>query len=188
MNDDKRSTMQYSPVEAPARNVLGIPSHLRNNSPQTKAKLSEWEGEGGAVKAPVAAAPAPAPDEDRDEETEVTDVIDTIAYIEMNRQVMAKEQGIDMARTDAVRKLHEALALEQDLARGSGANPAHAANADALMNELQRVKGMSQGQRSGASSQKASVLRVPAGNQPAPRSPGGRSRVRRNNNGRPGTR
>jgi hypothetical protein len=88
---------------------------------------------------PSAAQSAPADD---GAETEMIDVIDTIAYIEMNRQVMEREAGAEVARKDALRKLHEALALEQALAQKNGGASRHAANAEALANAIEKVKGL----------------------------------------------
>ena len=56
MSDDKRSTMQYTPVTGPVRTLLARP-HRVEVAVQTKAKLSVWEGEGGAAEAPVPAVP-----------------------------------------------------------------------------------------------------------------------------------
>lgn len=52
MNDDKRSAMKYSPFAAPAQTLLGFPRRVRDVV-QTKAKLSVWEGEGGATATPA---------------------------------------------------------------------------------------------------------------------------------------
>ena len=112
------------------------------------------------------------------EEAETSDVIDTIAYIEMNRQVMAKEAGAEMARDQALRKLNEALADEQQLAQGSGANAAHTANIEALSAAVQRLQSP-HAHRSGSEGQRSDVLRVPTVRQNAPRHPANRPSVRR---------
>lgn len=51
MNDDKRSTLQYSPFVA-SQTLLGFPRRVRDAA-QTKAKLTVWEGEGGAIATPA---------------------------------------------------------------------------------------------------------------------------------------
>ena len=118
-------------------------------------------------------------DEPIAEEDETTDVIDTIAYIEMNRQVMAKEAGAEMARDHALRKLDEALADEQLLAQGADASSNHAANIDALSAAVGRLKSSPHAHRSGSAGQNSDVLRVPTVRQNAPRNPANRPSVRR---------
>ncbi|HUP94207.1 MAG TPA: hypothetical protein VM164_04820 [Burkholderiales bacterium] len=188
MSQNDRSTLQYIPVTAPERTTLGLPFRVEKAA-QTKANLSVWEGEGGATEAPVPVAAAPViEDEQIPEEAETTDVIDTIAYIEMNRQVMAKEAGADAARNEALRKLNEALADEQQLAQGSGANAMHTANIEALSAAVRRLKSSPQAHRSGSRGQKSDVLRVPTVRQNAPRNPANRPSVRRTGGGRDGGR
>ena len=180
MSQKDRSTLQYSEITTPDRKILGLPMRT-DQAAQTKADINAGEGEGGAVDTPVAVTAEPAiEDEPVAGETEVTDIIDTIAYIEMNRQVMAKESGADMAREQALRKLNEALAEEQQLAQGSGANGMHTANIEALSGAVRRLKSSPQQRSSGSDSQKSDVLRVPSVRQNAPRSSANRPRVRRN--------
>ena len=56
MNDDKRSTLQYFPVMTPVRTIRGL-AH-RMSAAQTDARLSVWEGEGGAIERHAVAAPS----------------------------------------------------------------------------------------------------------------------------------
>jgi hypothetical protein len=58
MNSDKRSTVQYSSVTAPARTILVLPRRIEA-AKQAKADLSVWEGEGGAIEDRVAVPPPP---------------------------------------------------------------------------------------------------------------------------------
>ena len=71
MNKDKRSTMQYSHVTAPARTTLHLPYGVGGRG-QMKAKLSVWEGEGGAIDTPRAAASSRMSVEDSAAETAPT--------------------------------------------------------------------------------------------------------------------
>ena len=59
MNKDKRSTMQYSLVTAPVRTTLHLPYGVGGRG-QMKAKLSVWEGEGGAIETQSVDTPAQA--------------------------------------------------------------------------------------------------------------------------------
>jgi hypothetical protein len=183
MSQNESPTKRYSPVAAPARSILGVTFRV-DHAAQTKASLDVWEGEGGAVEArpavPVAAAVEP---EDTGAEPETSDVIDTIAYIEMQRQAMAKEAGGEAARNEALRKLQEALAHEQEMAQGAGANPAQRANIDALSSAVQRLKSAQHLHRNASDGRKGDVLRVPTSRQNAPRNPADRPRVRRTTGG-----
>jgi hypothetical protein len=104
-------------------------------------------------------SPARSSHPDDEMESEVIDVIDTIAYIEMNRQVMEREQGTEAARREALRKLNEALALEQALAQKNGGTSVHASNAEALTNAIDKVKGLPYTQNHGAHPAQPGVMR-----------------------------
>src|SRR5579859_7395257 len=70
------------------------------------------------------------------------EVIDTIASIEMHRQEVAKESGLEGSRSFALRKLQEALQRERQALVQDGSSPERRANAEALMAEIQRVKAL----------------------------------------------
>jgi hypothetical protein len=179
MNSAKPPSTQYSPVTAPVRTILGLPRRV-DSARQTKASLSVWEGEGGAIDGPAAVVPSPtAPAEQLALVLETDDVLDTIAYVEMHRQVMAKEAGYDVARDEALRKLHEALAHAQALAHGSGESSRHAANADALASEVQRVQRLVNVRSNASNTQRLGVQQVAAARDNVRRSPTGNLRVRR---------
>jgi hypothetical protein len=79
MSSDKRSTMQYSPVTASARTILGLPRRI-DAAKHTRAHLSVWEGEGGAIEAPAAAVRSLAePAEPLACEPQSDDAIDALA-------------------------------------------------------------------------------------------------------------
>jgi hypothetical protein len=100
-------------------------------------------------------------------------VIDTIALIEMQRQLMVSDAGMEMARKDALRKLHDALSeAERD---GSGT----AAHIEAFACEIERVKALSQATGNRHYSTNPGTLRLPSSRQNAARTSIDRSRARR---------
>ena len=70
------------------------------------------------------------------------DVRDAIAHIEMHRQEMAKEASVAAACNEALRKLHELLDSEREALQLHGPGAGHAASIDAVMAEMERVKGL----------------------------------------------
>lgn len=80
-------------------------------------------------------------------ETELAtdDVTDSIAYIEMHRQVRTEEAGLAVSCSEALRKLHDLLDHQRAALRrpGSGAPPS--ANIDALTIEIDKVKRLTGG-------------------------------------------
>lgn len=75
-----------------------------------------------------------------DTETAADEVIDMIAEIEVQRQTMEQEAGVESASSGALRRLHELLSREREALQLHGPNSAHAANVDAVTNEIERVK------------------------------------------------
>ena len=73
-------------------------------------------------------------------ETAMDEVTDLIASIEMHRQEIEKEAGLDASRDYALRRLQLALLGEQEESRLHGSSPARLANADALAVEIRRVE------------------------------------------------
>jgi hypothetical protein len=69
-----------------------------------------------------------------------TDATSAIAYIERHRRDMEKEGGADMARNEALRRLHELLEREHGALQASGTSGGHAANVEAVTVEIERVK------------------------------------------------
>lgn len=70
------------------------------------------------------------------------EVIDAIAYIEMQRQDMEKQSNPAAACNLALRKLQEVLQQEQQAAQQQAPEARHSANIEALENEIRRVKQM----------------------------------------------
>lgn len=68
------------------------------------------------------------------------EVIDAIAYIEMQRQDMEKQSNPAAACNLALRKLQEVLHQEQQAAQQQPPGARHPANIEALENEIRRVK------------------------------------------------
>jgi hypothetical protein len=115
------------------------------------------------------------------------EVIDAIAYIEMQRQDMEKQSNPAAACNLALRKLQEVLQQEQQTAQEQAPEARRSANVEALENEIRRVKQMLGG--AGRSSKPGGGPR-PGGPQPPHRDKGhrqARNRGRRNQ-GRPGGR
>lgn len=70
------------------------------------------------------------------------EAIDAIAGIEMQRQVMEKEAGLQASCSSALRKLHELLDREKEALQLHGAGTGHPENVEAVMVEIERVKGL----------------------------------------------
>jgi len=68
------------------------------------------------------------------------DVTDTIARIEMHRQVATKEAGLAVSCSEALRKLHELLDGERAALERQEPGVGHSANIDAVMFEIEKVK------------------------------------------------
>ncbi|MGB5080432.1 MAG: hypothetical protein WBO23_06790 [Burkholderiales bacterium] len=114
------------------------------------------------------------------------EVIDAIAYIEMQRQDMEKQSNPGAACNLALRKLQEVLQQEQQAAQQEAPDARHSANVEALENEIRRVKQMLGG--AGRNSKPGGPR--PGGLQPQHRDKGhrqARNRGRRTQ-GRPGGR
>lgn len=108
------------------------------------------------------------------------EVIDAIAYIEMQRQDMEKQSNPAAACNLALRKLQEVLQQEQQTAQEQASDARHSANVEALENEIRRVKQMLGG--AGRNSKPGGGPR-PGGPQPTHRDKGhrqARNRGRRN--------
>ena len=73
------------------------------------------------------------------------EVTDLIASVEMHRKEIERESGLDASRTYSLGRLQQALAAEQEAAQQDGANPARAATAEALANEIKRIGSLSRG-------------------------------------------
>jgi hypothetical protein len=71
------------------------------------------------------------------------EVIDAIADIEMERQVMEKEGGLAASCSSALRRLHELLDREQEALQLHGPDARHPENVEAVAVEIERVKGLS---------------------------------------------
>ncbi|HZQ73724.1 MAG TPA: hypothetical protein VFB08_12490 [Burkholderiales bacterium] len=79
------------------------------------------------------------------------EVTDLIASIEMHRQEIERESGLDASRNYALPRLQELLKAEQDAAQQPGAPVEHAANVEAVNAALRKLQSLGRGgqQRSG---------------------------------------
>lgn len=75
-----------------------------------------------------------------DTETEMDEVTDLIASIEMHRQEIEKATGLDPSRNYALRRLQLVLLRRQEESRLHGPSTARLANTDALTVEIRRVE------------------------------------------------
>ncbi len=73
------------------------------------------------------------------EEFPMDEVTDLIASIEMHRKEIEKESGLEVSRNYALRRLQEALHLEQEATQQHGSTPVRVATAEALATEIRRV-------------------------------------------------
>ena len=67
------------------------------------------------------------------------ETIDTIAEIEMQRQVMEQEAGVAAATRGALRRLHELLDREREALQAHGPSPGHPANIAAVTIAIERL-------------------------------------------------
>lgn len=115
------------------------------------------------------------------------EVIDAIASIELHRQEMEKEAGLEASRSFALRKLQEFLQGEQEASQLAGPDrERHLANVKALTTEFKRIKSLaaarSQHQRPASQRTHSPQPQGPRqGGQPSP----SRSRGRRTMGRRP---
>ena len=70
------------------------------------------------------------------------EVIDAIADIENHRQKTEKEAGLAASCGAALRRLHEILDREKEALQQRGPEAGHPENVEALMIEIERVKGL----------------------------------------------
>jgi hypothetical protein len=73
------------------------------------------------------------------------EVTDSIALIEMHRQEAQKEAGLAAACSEALRKLNELLAQEQEALKLNGTGNLHSANIEAVTQHIQRVQKLAGG-------------------------------------------
>ena len=148
---------------------------------QTERDLQRWEGEGGALGRSVPQSArryfTVEPDVTFRAAGEISDyAIDAIAVIEMQRQLMVHEAGMEAAREDALCKLHDALSgAERD---GTG-TPDDAADSEAFAREIERVQTLSYRTGNAPGSGKPEILRLPRPRENAARTPITRPRLRR---------
>ena len=79
------------------------------------------------------------------EESPMDAVTDLIASIEMHRKEIERETGLEASRTYSLGRLQKALQEEQESAQSQGTDPARAAIAEALANEIRRIGSLSRG-------------------------------------------
>lgn len=118
-------------------------------------------------------------------DTAMDEVTDLIANIEMHRQEIEKETGLDSSRSYALGRLQLALESEQEGSRLNGASTARLAISAALAVEIRRVKSLA-----GPTSRRPIPTRAAGGPPPdsrrdaqrrSPASRGGRTMGRRAN-------
>ena len=73
------------------------------------------------------------------------EVTDTIASIEMHRQEIERESGLEASRTYAMPRLQELLRTEQEAAQQPGADTHHAANIEAVNAAIRKVQSLNRG-------------------------------------------
>ncbi len=96
------------------------------------------------------------------EETAMDEVTDLIANIEMHRQEIERETGLDASRDYALRRLRQALLVEQEESRLQGPSAARLASTEALAVEIRRVETL-------ASIASRRPTLAPSRDSPAPR-------------------
>jgi predicted trehalose synthase len=83
--------------------------------------------------------------------TDVSDeVMDAIAYIEMQRQEKAKDGGFAAACGESLRRLQELLAQEKAAPAAPGSDAQAMVNVEAVTLEIQRIQRMAAGKNNGA--------------------------------------
>jgi len=73
------------------------------------------------------------------EESPMDEVTDLIASIEMHRKEIERESGLEASRNYALRRLQEALQLEQEATQQHGTSPVRVATTEALAAEIRRI-------------------------------------------------
>ena len=106
------------------------------------------------------------------------DVTDVIAAIEMHRQELEKEGGLDASRNFSLRKLQEVLHREQEALQLRGPGAGHPANIQAVTKEIIRVKALGAGASRRATLTRPQPRQSQKSWQDAQRTPG-KSRSRR---------
>jgi hypothetical protein len=100
-----------------------------------------------------------------DTEIATDEVTDSIAHIEMHRQVATKEAGLAISCSEALRKLHELLDGERAALERQEPGVGHSANIDAVTIEIEKVKKLAR-----AASADGPVSKQPnSGQQQVPR-------------------
>lgn len=100
-----------------------------------------------------------------DTEFATDDVTDSIAHIEMYRQIATKEAGLAVSCSEALRKLHELLDRERAALQKQEPGAGHSANINAVTIEIEKVKRLARA--AGAEGQVSKQLR--SGQQQVPR-------------------
>ena len=77
------------------------------------------------------------------DEFPMDEVTDLIASIEMHRKEIERESGLEAARNYALRRLQEALRLEQEATQTHGESALRLATTEALAAEIRRVGSLS---------------------------------------------
>ena len=73
------------------------------------------------------------------------EVTDLIASIEMHRQEIERESGLEASRTYAMPRLQELLKTEQEAAQQPGSEANHAANIDAVNTAIRKLQSLNRG-------------------------------------------
>ncbi len=122
------------------------------------------------------------------DDTQMDEVTDLIASIEMHRKEIERESGLDASREYALRRLQQALQEEQEASQKEGASPVRAAAAELLAAEVRRINSLSRSaaQRPAHGKNRPQQQRNfrPGGQPQQPRKPGGGRRNPGRNRGR----
>lgn len=112
-------------------------------------------------------------------ENPMDEITDLIANIEMHRQEIARESGLEASRTYALGRLRQELQLRQEESSLQGESAERRAHIEALAAEVRRVETMKGGASQNQAAQRAAAPRHRQSRRDMPRQPG-QGRGRRN--------
>ena len=101
------------------------------------------------------------------------EVTDLIASIEMHRQEVERESGLEASRNYALPRLQELLRAEQEASQQPDADAARAANVEAVTLAIRKVQSLSRGGGQQRHSQGDKPQRSFRGGNPRREGPGG---------------
>ncbi|HEX2566952.1 MAG TPA: hypothetical protein VHL85_08825 [Burkholderiales bacterium] len=89
------------------------------------------------------------------------EVTDLIASIEMHRQEIERESGLDASRNYALPRLQELLKSEQDASQQPADGVPHAANIEAVNNAIRKLQSLGRGGQRGPGGKPQGQFRGP---------------------------